>query len=164
MSSPYFNNCMRTCLKQKQWLLLRRFCLSPEDCTCVSRLLVCCLNCRYNYVNPIYGVAMICHQVRCLCWGHSSLFHTATSLLTLNVPVPYKYGTHHAVPRAWAALPARFPFASRALEPRFRGVHATRIPTQNPSVRLLLWRICGMINSLWRRFWFHSWVKKWYWP
>ena len=35
-----------------------------------------------------------------------------------------------AVPRAWAALPARFPLASRALEPRFRGVHATRILTQ----------------------------------
>ena len=35
-----------------------------------------------------------------------------------------------AVPRAWAALPARFPLASRALEPRFGGVHATRIPTE----------------------------------
>ena len=32
--------------------------------------------------------------------------------------------------RTWAALPARFPFTSRALEPRFGGVHATRIPTQ----------------------------------
>ena len=28
---------------------------------------------------------------------------------------------------------------------------------------MLLWRICGMINRLWRRFWFHPWVKKWYW-
>ena len=35
-----------------------------------------------------------------------------------------------AVPRALAALPARSPFASRALEPQFRGVHATGIPTQ----------------------------------
>ena len=35
-----------------------------------------------------------------------------------------------AVPRAWAALPARFPLLSRALEPRLGGVHATRIPTQ----------------------------------
>ena len=34
---------------------------------------------------------------------------------------------------------------------------------RNPSVRLLLWRICGMINRLWRRFWFRPWVKKWYW-
>ena len=33
---------------------------------------------------------------------------------------------------------------------------------RNPSVRLLLWQICGMINRLWRRFWFHPWVKKWY--
>ena len=34
-----------------------------------------------NYANPVYGVATISHQVRCLRWGHPSLFHTATSLL-----------------------------------------------------------------------------------
>ena len=34
----------------------------------------------YNYANPVYGVATICHQVRCLCWGHPILLHTATSL------------------------------------------------------------------------------------
>ena len=34
-----------------------------------------------NYANPVYGVATICHQVRCLRWGHPSPFHTATSLL-----------------------------------------------------------------------------------
>ena len=34
-----------------------------------------------NYANPVYSVATICHQVRCLRWGHPSLFHTATSLL-----------------------------------------------------------------------------------
>ena len=34
-----------------------------------------------NYANPVYGVGTICHQVRCLRWGHPSLFHTATSLL-----------------------------------------------------------------------------------
>ena len=34
-----------------------------------------------NYANPVYGVATIRHQVRCLRWGHPSLFHTATSLL-----------------------------------------------------------------------------------
>ena len=33
-----------------------------------------------NYANPVYGVSIICHQVRCLRWGHPSLFHTATSL------------------------------------------------------------------------------------
>ena len=33
-----------------------------------------------NYANPVYGVAIICHQVRWLRWGHPSLFHTATSL------------------------------------------------------------------------------------
>ena len=32
-----------------------------------------------NYANPVYGVSTIYHQVRCLRWGHSSLFHTATS-------------------------------------------------------------------------------------
>ena len=32
-----------------------------------------------NYANPVYGVSTIYHQVRCLSWGHSSLFHTATS-------------------------------------------------------------------------------------
>ena len=37
-------------------------------------------NC-FNYADPVYGVATICHQVRCLCWGHPSLFHTATSFL-----------------------------------------------------------------------------------
>ena len=30
---------------------------------------------------------------------------------------------------------------------------------RNPSVRLLLWRSCGMINRLWR-LWFRPWVKK----
>ena len=40
---------------------------------------IVCYN--HNYTNPIYGVATICHQVHCLCWGHSSLFHTATFLL-----------------------------------------------------------------------------------
>ena len=34
-----------------------------------------------NYANPVYGVATICHQVRCLRWGHPSLFRTAKSLL-----------------------------------------------------------------------------------
>ena len=47
-----------------------------------------CANPRYhtkclhdNYANPVYCVANICHQVRCLHWWHLSLFHTATSLL-----------------------------------------------------------------------------------
>ena len=35
-----------------------------------------------------------------------------------------------AVPRAVAALQARFPFVSHALKLRFGGVHANRIPTQ----------------------------------
>ena len=34
-----------------------------------------------NYANPVYGVATVCHQVRCLRWGHPSPFHTATSRL-----------------------------------------------------------------------------------
>ena len=34
-----------------------------------------------KYANPVYGVATICHQFRCLRWGHPSLFHTATSIL-----------------------------------------------------------------------------------
>ena len=34
-----------------------------------------------NYANPVYGFATICHQVRCLRWGHPSLIYTATSLL-----------------------------------------------------------------------------------
>ena len=36
---------------------------------------------RFNYANPVYGVAIICHQIRWLCWGHPSLFHITTSLL-----------------------------------------------------------------------------------
>ena len=35
----------------------------------------------HNYANPVYGVVTVCHQVRCLRWGHPSLFHTTTSLL-----------------------------------------------------------------------------------
>ena len=35
----------------------------------------------FNYADPVYGVATICHQVRCLRWGQPSLFHTAMSLL-----------------------------------------------------------------------------------
>ena len=34
-----------------------------------------------NYADPLYGVATICQQVRCLRWGHPSLIHTAMSLL-----------------------------------------------------------------------------------
>ena len=34
-----------------------------------------------NYVNPVYGVAIICQQLRRLRWGHPSLFHIATVLL-----------------------------------------------------------------------------------
>ena len=34
-----------------------------------------------NYADPVYVVATICHQVRCLRWGHPSLFHTAMYLL-----------------------------------------------------------------------------------
>ena len=41
-------------------------------------ILKCCLQ---NYADPVYGVATICHQVRCLRWGQPSLFHTAMSLL-----------------------------------------------------------------------------------
>ena len=36
-----------------------------------------------NYANLVYGVSTICHQVRCLRWGHPSFFHTATSLFIL---------------------------------------------------------------------------------
>ena len=51
------------------------------------------------------------------------------------MPVPYTGPTNtwNRVPcacRTWAALPTRFPFASRALGSRFGGVHTTRIPTQ----------------------------------
>ena len=47
------------------------------------------------YVNPVYGVATICHQVRWLRWGHPSLFHTATSLLIWYImfcvrDIPYR--------------------------------------------------------------------------
>ena len=38
-------------------------------------------NIIHNYMNPGYGVATICHQVRCLRWGHPSLLYTAKSLL-----------------------------------------------------------------------------------
>ena len=34
-----------------------------------------------NYTISVYGVATICHQVRCLRWGHPSLLHTITLTL-----------------------------------------------------------------------------------
>ena len=43
--------------------------------------LICPQNIKLNYANPEYGVATICHQVRCLHWGHPSPFQTATALL-----------------------------------------------------------------------------------
>ena len=37
----------------------------------------------YNlHANPVYCIASNCHQVRWLRWGHPSLFHRATSLLS----------------------------------------------------------------------------------
>ena len=39
-------------------------------------------NMAINTVSLVYDVAIICHQVRCICWGHPSLFHTAMSLLS----------------------------------------------------------------------------------
>ena len=43
--------------------------------------IVCKTYQTYNYADPVYGVATICHQVRCLRWGHPSLFYIAMSLL-----------------------------------------------------------------------------------
>ena len=34
-----------------------------------------------NYVNPVYGVATICHQVRWLRWGHLSYSHVSFNLI-----------------------------------------------------------------------------------
>ena len=36
---------------------------------------------RLHYVNPVRCVATVCHQVRCMYWGHLGHFHRATSLL-----------------------------------------------------------------------------------
>ena len=36
---------------------------------------------KYNYVNPICCVATVCHQVRCMYWGHLGHFHMAISHL-----------------------------------------------------------------------------------
>ena len=35
----------------------------------------------YNYVNPVCCVATVCHQVRCMYWGHLGYFHRAISQL-----------------------------------------------------------------------------------
>ena len=34
-----------------------------------------------NYVNPICCIATVCHQVRCMYWGHLGYFHRAISHL-----------------------------------------------------------------------------------
>ena len=34
-----------------------------------------------NYVNPVCCVATVCHQVRCMYWGHWDYFHRAISHL-----------------------------------------------------------------------------------
>ena len=36
---------------------------------------------RTNYVNPVCCVATVCHQVRCMYWGHLGHFHIAISHL-----------------------------------------------------------------------------------
>ena len=33
-----------------------------------------------NTLNPVYGVAILCHQFRCIRWGYPILFYTAASL------------------------------------------------------------------------------------
>ena len=40
----------------------------------------CLLN-EQNYVNPVCCVATVCHQVRCMYWGHLGHFRTAISHL-----------------------------------------------------------------------------------
>ena len=45
------------------------------------RLLLLTEKTVYNNLNPVQNVAIICHQVRCMRWGHPSLFRAATSLL-----------------------------------------------------------------------------------
>ena len=35
----------------------------------------------YNYVNTVCCVATVCHQVRCMYWGHLGYFHRAISQL-----------------------------------------------------------------------------------
>ena len=39
----------------------------------ITKLTKMILTLPFDYVNPVYGVASICHQVRCLPWGHPSL-------------------------------------------------------------------------------------------
>ena len=44
-----------------------------------------------NYVNPVCCVAIVCHQVRCIYWGHLGNFHRAISQLKLYKIVCMRY-------------------------------------------------------------------------
>ena len=61
------------------WVFVQRLICKQQRQTQIAALLSLCEG--NNYADPLYGVATICHQVRCLRWGHPSLFHTAMSLL-----------------------------------------------------------------------------------
>ena len=47
----------------------------------------------FNYVNPVCCVATVCHQVRCMYWGHLGHFHRATSHLKWYKIVCMRYLT-----------------------------------------------------------------------
>ena len=46
---------------------------------------------RDNYVNPVYCVASVCHQVRCMYWGLLAHFHRAISYLKCYKIVCMRY-------------------------------------------------------------------------
>ena len=66
----YYQIQLQIKMVHNAWFLIASWCIL------LAELMV-----KFNYTNPIYGVASICHQVRWLRWGHPILFHTATSLL-----------------------------------------------------------------------------------
>ena len=49
--------------------------VSPTDRVCAI------WSWTFNYVNPVCCVATVCHQVRCMYWGHLGHFHRAISHL-----------------------------------------------------------------------------------
>ena len=98
----------------------------------------------YNYANPVYGVATICHQVLWLRWGHPSLFHTATSLLIWYKMFCVRDISHRLI---WMEFINKLSvYAQSEMHSRFNWWIIV-VLTYHPSVLICVWRSPTPPNS-----------------
>ena len=84
-----------------------------------------------NYANPVYGVVTVCHQVRCLRWGHPSLFHTTTSLLIWYKMLCVRYISYRLI---WMEFINMFSVYAQSETHRRFNWWIIAVLTYNPSV------------------------------